>query len=66
MVSKSRMTVNLPCDEYTELAALAKQHRVSMAWLGRQAVSEFLERYRHEELQFPLVLSTSKKVASDD
>lgn len=66
MTSKSRITVNVPCDEYVQLAALAKQHQVSMAWLGRRAIGEFLERYRHEELQLPLVLSTTKKVASDE
>jgi predicted transcriptional regulator len=66
MTSKSRMTVNLPCDEYAELSALAKKHRVSMAWLGRQAISEFLERYSKEELQLPLALSSSKKAAGDE
>jgi hypothetical protein len=65
MTSKSRMTVNLPCDEYVELSALAAKHRVSMAWLGRQAISEFLERYQTEELQFPLAISSSKRAASD-
>jgi hypothetical protein len=37
-----------------------------MAWLGRQAISEFIERYRNEELQLPLVLSSSKKASGDE
>jgi hypothetical protein len=36
--------------------ALAEKHDVSMAWLGRQAILEFLNRYRGERLQLPLRL----------
>ncbi len=57
MTSKQRVSVNLIESEYQELAALAQKHQVSMAWLGRQAIQEFLSRYRQQELQLPLKLS---------
>lgn len=56
MASKHRISVNLSESEYRELSALSVNHRVSMAWLGRQAIAEFLERYRDENLQLPLAL----------
>lgn len=61
MASKYRVSVNLAEGEYGELAAMSEKHRVSMAWLGRQAVIEFLARYRREELQLPLALSSGRK-----
>ena len=56
VAAKHRVSVNLAQEEYHELAALSEQHRVSMAWLSRQAIIEFLERYRNDELQLPLRL----------
>jgi len=56
MASKHRITVNLSEAEYNDLSSLSESQRVSMAWLGREAISEFLERYRREELQLPLAL----------
>ncbi len=57
MASKYRVSVNLDEQEHQELAALSEKFRVSVAWLGRQAIAEFLERYNKEELQLPLRLS---------
>jgi len=57
MAAKTRFSVALDGQEYAALAAMAEKHRVSMAWLVRQAVTEFLERYRSEDLQLPLRLS---------
>jgi len=54
--TKRRVAVTLGDGEYKELAALAEKHDVSMAWLGRQAILEFLAHYRHEHLQLPLKL----------
>lgn len=61
MAAKHRVTVNLDDREYRELSALADKHRVSLAWLGRQAIIEFLERYEKEELQLPLNLSSERR-----
>ncbi|MDE0273293.1 MAG: ribbon-helix-helix domain-containing protein [Gammaproteobacteria bacterium] len=56
VASKHRVSVNLSPDEHRELAALAESARVSKAWLGRRAITEFLERSRDGQLQLPLNL----------
>ena len=56
MPANHRVTVNLDAPEYSQLSALADKHRISLAWLGRRAIIEFLERNEQEELQFPLKL----------
>ena len=56
VTTKDRLTVNLDPTEYRELQELAKNHNVSMAWLGRQAIARLLEQYSHREFQFPLEL----------
>ena len=33
---------------------MADKHDVSHAWLGRQALLEFISRYRNEQLHLPL------------
>jgi len=58
MAAKTRFSAALDEQEYAELAAMAEKHRVSMAWLVRHAVREFLERYRSEDLQLPLRLTS--------
>ena len=57
MATKQRISVSLGDKEYKELSALAGKYRISLAWIGRQAVAEFLERYRDRELQLPLNLT---------
>jgi hypothetical protein len=68
--TKHRVAVNLSDKEYAELSGLASAHDVSLAWLGRQAILEFMARYRGgEQLQLPLRLKpqrpASDKQASD-
>lgn len=54
VATKQRLTVNLEAPEFQELQRLAKQHNVSMAWLGRRAIAWFLEQNnRQRELPFP-------------
>lgn len=60
MGAKNRVTVNLEDQDYRELAALSRKNRVSLAWLGRQAIIEFLDRYASEERQLPLNLPTGR------
>ena len=57
MASKHRVSLNLTPEEFREIAALAEHARVSKAWIGRQALIEFLERYRDRDLQLPLDLA---------
>ncbi len=54
MTAKHRITINLIESEYEALLALSEKNRVSMAWLGRRAISEMLERYEKGESQLPL------------
>ena len=56
MAAMPRISISLPENEYSELVALSEKHRISLAWLGRQAVAEFLERYESRELQLPLTM----------
>lgn len=61
MPSKHRVSLNLSPEEHRELDALAKKARISKAWLGRQAIIEFLDRYRDRDLQLPLDLATPRR-----
>jgi hypothetical protein len=54
--TKHRIAVNLDDNEFAELAEMADKHDVSLAWLGRQALLEFIARYRNEQLPLPLRL----------
>lgn len=53
----TRVTVSVDERDYQQLVALADEHRVSLAWLVRYAVADFLERYRQDQLQLPLELT---------
>ncbi len=53
-IKKQRLTVNLEAPEYQRLLKAAKRYDVSMAWLGRHAITRFLERNDGQpELPFP-------------
>jgi metal-responsive CopG/Arc/MetJ family transcriptional regulator len=51
---QARISVSLADDEYAEMSALSDKHDVSVSWLARQAIAEFLERHRNEPLQLPI------------
>jgi hypothetical protein len=55
---RTRLSVGLSDSELAELTALKDRHHVSMAWLGRQAILEFISRYRAEHVQLPLKLTS--------
>lgn len=57
----TRVTVSVDDRDYEQLAALAEEHRVSLAWLVRYAVSDFLVRYRSDQLQLPLELTAARE-----
>jgi hypothetical protein len=52
--TKHRIAANLTDAEFGDLASMADQYDVSLAWLGRKAILEFIARYRTEQLQLPL------------
>ena len=60
MAAKPRISISLPEHEYRELSALAEKHHISLGWLGRQAIAEFLERYKDRELQLPLTMPSQR------
>ena len=54
--AKHRVSLSLPDNEYAELSTVAKQTRVSMAWLARQALIEFLDRHRGKQPPSPITV----------
>jgi hypothetical protein len=54
---RPRLSVSLSESEARELLALKERHDVSMAWIGRQAILEFIEKYTNETVQLPLRLT---------
>ena len=66
MPQNHRISVGLSNTEHTELRELSEKHRVSVAWLGRQAIVEFLERCRINEFQIPLAWSRDAGQPSTD
>jgi hypothetical protein len=57
---RHRITLNLGGSEYESLLELSRKNRVSLAWLGRQAIVELLDRYQSEGRQLPLQLSKAR------
>ena len=57
----TRVTVSVDERDYEQVSALAEEHRVSLAWLIRYAVSELLERHRDDQLQLPLELTAGSR-----
>ena len=48
--TKHRIAANLTDAEFGDLAAMADKYDVSLAWLSRKAILEFIARYRTEQL----------------
>lgn len=55
-----RITVSLSGPDHAALAELADRYDVSLSWLVRQAITEFLERSASGKVQLPLQLSPGK------
>jgi predicted DNA-binding protein len=53
-----RTTISLPPEQLSRLQRMADTHGLSLAWLVRQAVSEFLERTENQGKFHPLAAST--------
>ncbi|QDT11305.1 ribbon-helix-helix domain-containing protein [Planctomycetes bacterium K23_9] len=43
---KVRTSVGIDPDDYRELEAMARKHRVSMSWMIREAVKQYLKNKR--------------------
>jgi len=57
----TRITVTVDEQDHAQLAKLAEQYRVSLAWLVRYAVNDMLERHQQDQLQLPLDLTGPKR-----
>lgn len=53
MAAKNRVTVNLEDEDYEALVDVATRADRSIAWVGRQAIVEFLAS--HERKEVPLL-----------
>jgi len=60
MAATHRVTINLESEEFERLAALSTANRVSLAWLGRQAVIEFLANLGNGQLALPITLDAGQ------
>lgn len=60
-----RTTVSLPSDQHKKLQALAEANGLSVAWVVRQAVGEFLERVATEQDFDPLHVSSPNDSKED-
>ena len=60
MTSKARITINITDAEYAALSDMKEQCQVSIAWLGRRAITELLEKYRKNPKQMVLPLLHGK------
>ncbi len=54
-----RTTVSLSQEQYKQLQALADANSLSVAWVVRQAVGEFLDKVAKEQQYNPLALKPS-------
>lgn len=54
--SKCRISVTISDHDHKLLSAFAREHSVSLAWIARQALTEFITHHVHEGMQLPLRL----------
>jgi len=62
--TKHRIAANLTDLEFRELAAMAEKYDVSLSWLSRKAILEFMDRYRMDQLQLPLRLEHARTLSA--
>lgn len=60
----TRITVSLAEGEHAALMSLAERHDVSLSWLTRRAIFEFLQQHGKDDSQLSLNLPLQRKVGS--
>ena len=61
-----RLTVSLTGSDYDALSALAEKDEVSLSWVVRRAIDEYLDNHRHEvEPSLPLRVLQKSERSSD-
>ena len=61
---KKRLSISLEPRNHAALESLAAAHDVSVAWLARRAISEFIERQEQGQQELPLLRSGSERASS--
>lgn len=61
MSKNHRISIGLTDQEFDDLQRIAETHRVSLAWVGRQAISEFLTAYQENNHPTLLPLREAQK-----
>ncbi|CRL14701.1 hypothetical protein [Phaeobacter italicus] len=61
MSKNHRISIGLTDQEFDDLQKIAEAHRVSLAWVGRQAISEFLSAYQENKNPSLLPLREAQK-----
>lgn len=64
MAAKNRVTVNLSDDEHSIMSEISEKFHLSLAWLGRRAIADLIEKYNASPEQFPNLLLSSKPTKS--
>jgi predicted HicB family RNase H-like nuclease len=57
----TRITVSLSEGDHTALAAVAERCNVSLSWVTRQAITEFLAHHADSDTRLPLELKPKGK-----
>lgn len=62
MAANNRISVNLNSDEYMALSELSERYQISLAWLARRAITDFLEQYRNDpdQLKTPFLSNITR------
>ena len=60
MMKSVRITVSIPEQQHEQIQLLADKNSLSVAWLVRQAVSDFLEKVDDPQAFSPLTKETTK------
>ena len=62
MTAYNRITVNLSAEEYEALVAMSERFQVSLAWLGRRAISALIDQYDQGsgQLEIPFLMPPGK------
>ena len=61
----TRITVSLADEAHAELASLAEKYDVSLSWITRQAIVEFLKQHKKGGAQLLLDLPFQKRVGNE-
>ena len=62
----ARVSVSLDVAAYADLCALSRRYDVSVAWVLRRALEEFIERNRNEgQTELPLARRAADREAGD-